>query len=315
MANKPVAIPLTADLPTDWKYGQTIAPTGAEAGLPEQYGYIYLMEKVNEVRKAVNAVNEAFAALAATGADGKIPSDQLPTVTPGSIGALPEDGTATAAKKLATARTIRTNLSSTGTASFDGTANITPGVTGTLPVTNGGTGNTTGLAASATKLAAARTIRTNLAGTAAAGFDGSKNITPGVTGILPAAHGGTGVDSLDGLISALTGQGMAKIAAGSYKGTGTYGADNPCRLTFDFSPKIVYVMKAIVKDTDRRSMLAIGTDAAMIQSGGYSYASISENAGSVHIAAFDQTVSWYSKSGANGQFNEKESIYRWMAIG
>lgn len=45
-------------------------------------------------------------------------------------------------KKLETARTVRTNLASTNAASFDGTANITPGVTGTLPVTNGGTGAT-----------------------------------------------------------------------------------------------------------------------------------------------------------------------------
>ena len=51
-------------------------------------------------------------------------------------------GNASTATKLATARTIRTNLASTSTASFDGSANITPGVTGTLPVTNGGTGLT-----------------------------------------------------------------------------------------------------------------------------------------------------------------------------
>lgn len=46
------------------------------------------------------------------------------------------------AKKLETARTVRTNLASTNAASFDGTANITPGVSGTLPVANGGTGAT-----------------------------------------------------------------------------------------------------------------------------------------------------------------------------
>lgn len=51
------------------------------------------------------------------------------------------------ATKLATPRTIRTNLASTATASFDGSANITPGVTGTLPITNGGTGATTANAA------------------------------------------------------------------------------------------------------------------------------------------------------------------------
>lgn len=52
-------------------------------------------------------------------------------------------GSANSAEKLATARTIRTNLGSTSTASFDGTGNVTPGVTGTLPLGNGGTGATT----------------------------------------------------------------------------------------------------------------------------------------------------------------------------
>ena len=55
--------------------------------------------------------------------------------------------TATSATQLATARTIRTNLASTSTASFNGTGNVTPGVTGTLPLTNGGTGATSASAA------------------------------------------------------------------------------------------------------------------------------------------------------------------------
>lgn len=60
------------------------------------------------------------------------------------VGALASEGTATAATKLATSRTIRTNLGSTSSASFNGTANVTPGVTGVLPTTNGGTGNNSG---------------------------------------------------------------------------------------------------------------------------------------------------------------------------
>lgn len=56
-------------------------------------------------------------------------------------------GAANSAVKLSTARTIRTNLGSTSTASFDGSANITPGVTGTLGIGNGGTGATTAAAA------------------------------------------------------------------------------------------------------------------------------------------------------------------------
>lgn len=99
------------------------------------------------------------------------------------------------AKALNTARTVRTNLASTATASFDGTANITLGVTGTLPVTNGGTGQTNLDAVTVGKAKAlntARTIQTDLASTSAANFNGTANVTPGVTGVLPIANGGTG---------------------------------------------------------------------------------------------------------------------------
>ncbi|WP_145973649.1 pyocin knob domain-containing protein [Phytobacter massiliensis] len=61
-----------------------------------------------------------------------------------------------------------------------------------LSIANGGTGNTTGLAASATKLATSRTFITNLASTTATGFDGTANNSHGVTGVLPVTNGGTG---------------------------------------------------------------------------------------------------------------------------
>lgn len=54
----------------------------------------------------------------------------------------------------------------------------------------------TGNAATATKLQTARNIQTNLASTTAASFDGTANVSPGVTGILPVAHGGTGQSNL-----------------------------------------------------------------------------------------------------------------------
>lgn len=58
-------------------------------------------------------------------------------------------GNANTATKLATARTITANLASSTAGSFDGSANITVGVTGTLPIANGGTGATTAAAARA----------------------------------------------------------------------------------------------------------------------------------------------------------------------
>lgn len=56
-------------------------------------------------------------------------------------------GNAKTAMKLETARTITANLASSTAGSFDGSANITVGVTGTLPIANGGTGATTAAAA------------------------------------------------------------------------------------------------------------------------------------------------------------------------
>lgn len=119
--------------------------------------------------------------VATLGEDGKVPSEQLPDmdyansthasqhssggsdpITPESIGSLPANGTAESAKKLATARTFRTNLASTSTVSFDGSADVTPGVTGTLPAGNGGTGQTT-----ITPAVTTHALRASYAGTSA----------------------------------------------------------------------------------------------------------------------------------------------------
>jgi hypothetical protein len=97
-------------------------------------------------------------------------------------------GNAATATKLAAAKTVQTNLASTTAASFDGTANITPGVSGTLPVANGGTGQTA-LASvmgvgSAAKLASAKTLKADTTATTNATFDGSGDATLGVYATL-----------------------------------------------------------------------------------------------------------------------------------
>lgn len=133
---------------------------------------------------------------------------------------------AASAEKLSTARTIVTNLASTNAASFDGTANVTPGVSGILQKENGGTGNSLGMADSAytaTKLDLAVDITTNLASTEAASFDGSAAVTPGVSGVLGIANGGTGQTTLDGLKNVL---GVVSITSGTADppSTGTAGS-------------------------------------------------------------------------------------------
>lgn len=93
--------------------------------------------------------------------------------------------------KLGTARTIRTNLASTAAASFDGSKNVTPGVTGTLPIANGGTG-----------LTESPSMLANLGSTTAANVLAASP-RPGITGTLPITHGGTGSTSAPNARTAL----------------------------------------------------------------------------------------------------------------
>ena len=72
-------------------------------------------------------------------------------------------GNATTATTLQTGRNIQTNLASTSAASFNGSANVTPGVTGTLPVANGGTGQTSVANIQAGKDASGNTITSTYA--------------------------------------------------------------------------------------------------------------------------------------------------------
>lgn len=61
-----------------------------------------------------------------------------------------------------------------------------------VPVSEGGTGNKLGIATSATRLASSRSILVNLASSNSSPFNGTANATPGVSGVLPIANGGTG---------------------------------------------------------------------------------------------------------------------------
>lgn len=79
-----------------------------------------------------------------------------------------------------------------------------------------------GVALSSKKLQTARTITVNLARQTGEAFDGTANITPGVSGILGPANGGTGVNSLQALAQSLQqtgligGDGIALAAEGAY---------------------------------------------------------------------------------------------------
>lgn len=59
------------------------------------------------------------------------------------------------------------------------------------------------------------------------------------------ANADTRVEYVDNVLKTLGGTeivtGNARIATGSYVGTGVYGANNPTSITFEFEPKLVFV--------------------------------------------------------------------------
>lgn len=119
-----------------------------------------------------------------------------------------------------TSAAISFNLAATDTENSDGSRASSGTVTFSMSsgVTTITANNFSGNASSATKLATARTITTNLASTSGASFDGTSNITPGVTGVLAIGNGGTGTSTAPvqgGVIYASSTSAYASTAVGS----------------------------------------------------------------------------------------------------
>lgn len=93
--------------------------------------------------------------------------------------------------KSVTASAARLAISAASSGANNDITSIT-GLTTALAVNQGGLGNTAGRAATATKLDVPRGLRVNLASTNAVNFDGTADVSPGVTGVLPISNGGRG---------------------------------------------------------------------------------------------------------------------------
>lgn len=104
--------------------------------------------------------------------------------------------------------------------------------------------------------------------------------------------------------------GKPNIQTGSYAGTQTYGADNPCRLTFDFEPKVVIINQV---DSDTASFMEsiilclwYGSEYARAVGGG--------NHGLCYVTWNAKTVSWYSEENVYSQMNQAYTYY-YLGIG
>ena len=132
-------------------------------------------------------------------------------------------------------------------------------------------------------------------------YDGSTGAIP-VSGAMVA---GTHFFQFSGTQWVLLNPASAKIATGSYTGTGTYGSSNPNSLTFPFTPKIVFLSQSTLLSS---SDFFYGFGSAILL-----YAS---NTYGIYLTWSGSSVSWYSTyQAAIYQLNYSGYVYNWIAIG
>ena len=106
---------------------------------------------------------------------------------------------------------------------------------------------------------------------------------------------------------------QVRIATGSYVGTGTYGASNPCSLTFDFVPK--FLLLSVEHEIEIYPIITFppfmaGQEKAAPMTSG-TWPLFGEL---IHLNFSNKTVSWYGSSDAP-QGNTEGRKYYWVAIG
>ena len=115
------------------------------------------------------------------------------------------------------------------------------------------------------------------------------------SGVLPVSRGGTGADTIDDFANT---NGITRIKAGSYVGTGVFGKNNPNTLAFSFAPRIVIVLDVTCDSGNAKNNLI------MVNPAQYSSMSGDDSKDNVHITWGTKSVSWYvNNSGVSDSVN------------
>lgn len=109
----------------------------------------------------------------------------------------------------------------------------------------------------------------------------------------------------------------ARIAVGSYAGTGTYGSGNPNNLTFDFEPKMLFIFSK-TPDASNTNVAKFGREESywLYNSGVFfpEQSTFSYNT-FVRTSNYGKTISWYSDRNVYSQMNDESRTYYYVAIG
>ena len=107
-----------------------------------------------------------------------------------------------------------------------------------------------------------------------------------------------------------------QIATGSYTGTGTYGAGNPNSLTFDFEPKVLFVVGNNKPTYYGATFLCFGYTDNFSDTNGYAYPyNLVDRAQKEFARMSGKTLEWYSTSNSYQQLNDSGIAYKYIAIG
>lgn len=105
--------------------------------------------------------------------------------------------------------------------------------------------------------------------------------------------------------------GMAQLATGSYVGTGEYGAEHPCTLTFDSAPQAILITRCTTEISEWTYMIAIrGMDWGSMLFRLSNYLS----SGLIPVTWGANSLTWYTGA-AYMQMNDLNATYRYVALG
>lgn len=188
-------------------------------------------------------------------------------------------------------------------------------MSGTLPLSNGGTGKTTGQAGLRNLINSCSTLTSS---------------TLAYNDYVPIQDASDSTNAkritIQNLVNYLWSYGVAGIETGSYVGTGTYGSGNNNSITFTYAPKIIFCGKDQINLGNY-----IGTSSGVYYMGliltsqlttsyqnGFGFGTYITGTSPANLYASKssdgKTIYWYSSSSANYQNNKSNTTYHWLAI-
>ena len=193
-----------------------------------------------------------------------------------------------------------------------------------LPMENGGTFATSGAAGLYNLINAAATLTSS---TLASGdYVGVQDVSAGTGKRTTRSNLASWIGS--------NGTG-AKIAMGSYTGTGTYGASKPNSITFPFTPKLVWLyhfyngswtsapIESYGGSSVKRNVTVLdftGLSTSYVKSRGFMFSIPSPNSSSTYDSSAyakksGNSLYWYNTYDSGQQCNMSSATYKWIAIG